>query len=143
MPKDKWTTGDDGLAQYDGKIYIPDDPAIRATILRVNHDDPWTGGHFGEARTTEVIQRCFWWPGLRKEANEYVRTCDVCQRMKVPRQRAAGLLAPLELPKEPWTDIAMDFIVGLPPSKHRRQVYDAVLVVVDRYSKMARLVPCT
>ena len=29
----------------------------------------------------------------------------------------------------------------LPPSARRREVYDALLIVVDRYSKMIRLVP--
>ena len=37
----------------------------------------------------------------------------------------------------------MDFIVGLPPSLHRRSVYDSILVVVDRHSKMTCLIPCT
>ena len=37
----------------------------------------------------------------------------------------------------------MDFIVGLLPSLHRGNVYDSILVVVDRHSKMVYLVPCT
>ena len=37
----------------------------------------------------------------------------------------------------------MDFIVGLPPSMYRGNVYDSILVVVDRHSKMVRLVPCS
>jgi hypothetical protein len=42
--------------------------------LRVNHDDLWDGGHIGVARTTEVIQRCYWWPKMREDIKEYVRT---------------------------------------------------------------------
>lgn len=37
----------------------------------------------------------------------------------------------------------MDFITGLPPSGRRGKAYDALLVVVDRYSKMAKYIPCT
>jgi hypothetical protein len=33
------------------------DPAVRNEILRVNHDDPWQGGHFGERRTKTTITR--------------------------------------------------------------------------------------
>ena len=35
----------------------------------------------------------------------------------------------------------MDFIVDLPLSTRNGTVYDAVLVVVDRYTKIARYVP--
>jgi hypothetical protein len=37
----------------------------------------------------------------------------------------------------------MDFITGLPPSVRRQKAYDAILVVVDRYSKMVRYIACT
>ncbi|RMZ78500.1 hypothetical protein DV736_g6691, partial [Chaetothyriales sp. CBS 134916] len=136
-----WSIDSRGLVRRNGKIYI-NDPAIRAEIIRVNHDDPWSGGHFSE-HTREVIKRLYWWPKQKDEINEYIRTCDVCQRMKVPRQKPAGLLAPLPPPTRPWQAIAMDFIVGLPPSKYRDKVYDSILVVVDRYSKMVCLIPCT
>jgi hypothetical protein len=38
----------------------------------------------------------------------------------------------------------MDFIVGLPESRWRprRRPYNAILVVVDRYTKMARYFKC-
>ena len=32
----------------------------------------------------------------------------------------------------------MDFIIDLPPSKLGEKVYDAVLVVVDRYTKVSK-----
>ena len=79
---------------------------------------------------------------MQSEVHKYVDTCSVCQRMKVPRHRPYGELMPLPPPEGPWQSIAMDFIVGLPPSKHREQVFDSVLVVVDRHSKMVRLIPC-
>ena len=37
----------------------------------------------------------------------------------------------------------MDFVIGHPPSARRSLAYDALLVVVDRYSKMIRLIPCS
>jgi len=37
----------------------------------------------------------------------------------------------------------MDFITGLPPSKRRGDVHNAILVVVDRFTKMSIYIPCT
>jgi hypothetical protein len=35
-----WTIGQDGLLRFSGCAYVPKDPAIRAEIMRVNHDEP-------------------------------------------------------------------------------------------------------
>ena len=36
----------------------------------------------------------------------------------------------------------MDFITGLPPSKHWGQTYDAILVAVDAFMKYTLYLPC-
>ena len=50
-------------------------------------------------------------------------------------QRKAGELHPLEIPEGPWQDISIDMIGPLPRSNEM----DAILVVVDRFTKMIRL----
>ena len=137
-----WSVDHAGIVRRNGAAYIPRDSAVRNEILRVNHDDPWQGGHFGQRRTHATILRHYWWPHIGQDILRYVKTCDICQRMKVPRHKPYGLLSPLSVPKEPWQDISLDYIVGLPPSARDGRAYDAILVVVDRYSKMVRFLPC-
>ena len=68
----------------------------------------------------------------------YVRSCDTCQRVKPSTQVRASLFQPLPIVDKKWESVSLDFIVDLPkiPSG-----FDAILVVIDRLSKMAHFIP--
>ena len=73
---------------------------------------------------------------MRREVEQYVDTCLVCQQAKYSRQKTPGLLQPLGILEQPWTELSMDFITQLPKTKGG---HDAVAVFVDRLTKMVRL----
>jgi len=85
----------------------------------------------------ELGSRNFYWPKMEDDVRKYCNECDNCQRTKAPRHAKHGLLHPLELASKPWTHISTDFITDLPES----QEYKNILVVVDRFTKMAHFIP--
>ena len=120
--------------------------------LTRNHDDP-LAGHFEVKKTLELLHRKYYWPNpgkknappdMRQLVREYCESCAVCKRSKAPRHKPYGDLQSLPIPEFRWADLTMDFVTGLPASRDwNGAVYDSILVVVDRLTKMAHYVPVT
>ena len=91
----------------------------------------------------ELLQRKYYWDRMAKDVEEYVSSCYACNLMKPRRHKLYGQLVSLPAPTSPWRHIAMDFVVGLPPLLLGSRVYDAVLTIVDRFSKMVKYIPVT
>ena len=132
-----------GLTQRDGIWYkgnamvVP--KGLRTQCLEEIHDAPYSG-HKGVFKTLQTARHLYWWPTLAKDVKQHVITCHACQRNKAKNQLPGGLLQSLQVPQERWHSISMDYITGLPCTD---KGHDAILVVCDRLSKMARFIPCT
>ena len=74
---------------------------------------------------------------MKEEIAHFVKTCIKCQMNRASYQKQAGLLQLLPILLGPWHSVSMDFIISLPES----QGYDAIFVMVDRFSKVAYMVP--
>jgi len=61
----------------DGKVYVPKNKKLRVEVIQLHHDMP-VGGHGGQWKTTELVTRNFWWPGVTKEVKKYVEGYDMC-----------------------------------------------------------------
>jgi hypothetical protein len=75
---------------------------------------------------------------MKIDVQKFCDRCIVCKRAK-SKVMPHGLYTPLPIPEFPWVDISMDFVLGLPRTKHGK---DSIFVVVDRFSKMAHFIPC-
>jgi len=123
---------------FKGLIYIPDIIDIKLKLLHDYHDS-LIAGHYGQAKTYELISRNYFWPKMRSFIKEYIETCDQCKRCKNIRHKTFGYLQSLPIAQGPWKSISMDFIVSLPNSNN----FTAIFVVVDRFTKMAHFIPTT
>ena len=74
---------------------------LRQKILVENHDVPTTG-HVGINRTVDLIKRNYWWHGIWGDVAACVRSCPVCQCMKLDNRKKAGEMQPILLPERAW-----------------------------------------
>ena len=105
-------------------------------VLQLVHSTP-VAGHSGFLKTYQRAKREFYWHGMKSDIKRFVRGCDVCQQIKSETYAPAGLLQPLGIPTNPWTDVSLDFIECLPNS----QGFKVILVVVDRLTKYVHFIP--
>eukprot|EP00253_Pinus_taeda_P008357 PITA_08357 len=91
-------------------------------ILKACHDEP-CGGHFADKRTAyKILSLGYYWPSLFKDAKQYVKRCDSCQRVGKPTISNEMPLHPQVL-NEPFEKWALDFIgPNNPPSKQKREI---------------------
>ena len=121
------------------KIIVPDNQQLKQQILTETHAVPYAG-HPGYHRTLETVRRTFYWRGMAADVREFILQCPVCQVEKGERQLPRGSLQPIHIPEKKWTEVTMDFITKMPVTQKNN---DAVLVVVDRATKMVHLIPCS
>ncbi|GJY84274.1 reverse transcriptase domain-containing protein [Tanacetum coccineum] len=100
-------------------------------ILEACHNGP-TGGHHGANLTAKkIFDSGFFWPTIYKDAHEFVKNCDSCQRQGKTSQRD-------EMPQnsiqvcEIFDVWGIDFMGPFPSSRGNKYI----LVAVDYLSKL-------
>ncbi|GJZ53662.1 reverse transcriptase domain-containing protein [Tanacetum coccineum] len=99
-------------------------------ILTHCHSGPTDGHHSANVTAKKVYESGFYWPSVFKDANEYVRRCDACQRSGIISSRN-------EMPQnniqvcEVFDVWGLDFMGPFPESRGNKYI----LVVVDYVSK--------
>ncbi|KAL0546454.1 hypothetical protein IC582_016364 [Cucumis melo] len=94
--------------------------------------------HPGSTKMYQDLRCVYWWRNMKREVADFVSRCLVCQQVKAPRQKPAGLLQPLSVPGWKWESVLMDFITGLPRTL---KGYTVIWVVIDRLTKSTHFVP--
>ena len=76
---------------FKGRLVLPQNSRFKNALLHEFHDTP-IGGHLGIFRTYKRVAASFYWVGMKKDIQDYVQRCDVCQRNKHDSLAPAGLL---------------------------------------------------
>ncbi|CAF4291665.1 unnamed protein product, partial [Didymodactylos carnosus] len=73
---------------------------IRSDIIKIYHDTPANGGHFGRNKTTRKIQARYYWPNM--VIRNRVKSCIPCLQNNHRRQKPPGALKPIKPPEGVW-----------------------------------------
>jgi len=115
------------------RLWVPEMELLRTKIIQDIHDSR-ACGHPGRDNTGAIIARQFFWPNMYLDIRRFVRNCDSCGAVNSWKDRRQGFLKPLPVPDRIWSEISIDFVVDLTPSKGRTNI----VVITDRLGKGVR-----
>ncbi|GJP71523.1 hypothetical protein CLOP_g2350 [Closterium sp. NIES-67] len=105
---------------------------LRRNLILKEYHNVLYAGPFGSNKTLSGIAKHYYWPQMANNVQKFVTLYDTCQRMKSSKQKKAGLLQPLPLPDQPWQEVSLEFITGLPTTTSG---HGAILVVIEKSPK--------
>ena len=111
------------------QLVLPEE--YRKAALQGCHDQV---GHLGRDRTLELLRDRYFWPGMTKEASDYVAHCERCIRRKIPPNRAPLINISSSFPLEL---VCIDYL-SLESCKGG---IEDILVVTDHFTKYAQAYP--
>ena len=132
-----WIVNSRKLLLHDLTVYILSSTAVRKKLMKIHHDDLYAD-YFEIEKTINLLQKKYYWQKLLKNVKNYVKTCDVCQHMKVSCHKSYNELVLLFISWRVWNFIVMNFIVSLFSLSWWNWAYDVILVIINYYIKMMR-----
>jgi hypothetical protein len=116
---------------------LPND-TLHKMICEIEHDSK-VASHKGQNKTIKIIKHNFFWLGIDKYIEDFVRSCESYQYRKALKYVCYGLVSLLELAYAPWLSVSIDFIVDLLKSNGNTQIW----IIIDRSTKIAHLISLT
>lgn len=106
---------------------------IRSDIIKIYHDTPANGSHFGRDKTVRKIKERYFWPGMKEDITNHVKSCLPCLQNNQQRKKPPGLLKPISPPEGVWQLLAMDFHGPITPMTRNGSRY--IIALTDILSK--------
>jgi transposase InsO family protein len=106
---------------------------LRTDIMRIYHDTPANGAHFGRDKTIRKIRDRYYWDSMNRDISNYVRSCFLCSQNNPMRRKTPGHLKPIAPPAGVWELLAMDFHGPITPTSQRGNKY--IISLTDVLSK--------
>ena len=109
---------------------------MRQALFFQHHDD-LNAEHFEYHRTLQLLRKKYHWVKMTEDVKQYVTSCDMCFSAKTTRHKSYELLQFFSISEESRRDWTMNFITNLPSSKYENNVFNVILIVINRYFKFS------
>ncbi|KAA0059783.1 pol protein [Cucumis melo var. makuwa] len=86
----EFSISSDGGLLFERHLCVPSDSVVKIELLSEAHNSPFSM-HPGSTKMYQDLKRVYWWRNMKREVAEFVSKCLVCQQVKAPRQKPAGL----------------------------------------------------
>ncbi|XP_077519779.1 uncharacterized protein LOC144129485 [Amblyomma americanum] len=96
--------------QFD-QLVVP--KRYRRDLLHLVHGSSWSG-HLGLRKTKDRLLQEFYWPGCFREVENFVKTCDTCQRVGKPGDKVKAPMKLVPVITEPFRRLVIDTVGPLP-----------------------------
>ena len=106
--------GDYSITVCTGEVTIPPVDQ-RLQIIKESHDSA-VGGHKGVFKTLERVRERFYWKGVKEEVQNYVKTCESCQKKKLVRVKTKLPMCIIDTPIRVFEKLQIDLVGPLPKS---------------------------
>lgn len=126
----------DAVAQDEASWKVVVKQKNRDRILFDTHDNVQSG-HLGIEKTHARIAKDYYWPGMFKDIVNYVKHCDICQKIKSEQYAPPGMLGK-RIIEHPWSVVAADIMGPFPRSKKGMKY---LLVIQDLFTKWIEIEP--
>lgn len=117
------------------KLWVP--KTMTSSLISGAHDPP-SASHCGIVKTLERLRRKFYWPGMAKQVNEYIGSCEICKQTKAPNYVTRPPMGDQIEVERPWQRVYTDLLGPYPRSKMGNTF---VLVVLDQFSRFVLMKP--
>ena len=108
---------------------------LRPRVLYYCHDSKGSG-HLGQDKTLDKLKQRFYWYGMSRDSDIYVKQCSTCNKNKKGNRKPRGALG-LYHSGCPMERVHLDIVGPINPRSKSGSAY--ILVMVDQFTKWVEL----
>ncbi|KAA0036588.1 ty3-gypsy retrotransposon protein [Cucumis melo var. makuwa] len=110
----EFSVSSDGELLFERRLCVPSDSAVKTELLSEAHSSPFSM-HPDSTKMYQDLKRVYWWRNMKREVEEFVSKCLVCQQVKAPRLSKSAHFVPGKstYTANKWAQLYMSEIVRL------------------------------